>query len=221
MELTGDLLGGAARLGLWTAYLAALGIALRLAPWQRFRDTSLPHLVGGVCVSLMALWSLRTALMPGLEFHLLGMTAATLMLGWSLAVLAGSAALAGIACAGVADWSGFSAGVALTVVVPATLTQALLVLVRAAMPKHFFVYVFVNAFLTGGAVALAVGYLAAALLIGLGAASAAELRQNVLPFFPLMFFPEAFVNGFVMSVLVGFRPEWVWSFRDEEYLHGK
>jgi uncharacterized membrane protein len=36
-----------------------------------------------------------------------------------------------------------------------------------------------------------------------------------------MFFPEAFVNGFVMSVMVGFRPEWVCSFRDEEYLVGK
>jgi uncharacterized membrane protein len=33
-----------------------------------------------------------------------------------------------------------------------------------------------------------------------------------------MFFPEAFVNGFVMSVMVGLRPEWVVSFDDDEYL---
>ena len=36
-----------------------------------------------------------------------------------------------------------------------------------------------------------------------------------------MFFPEAVLNGWVMSVLVGFKPEWVRSFRDEEYLDGK
>jgi uncharacterized membrane protein len=221
MELTGGVLGSGALSAFWVAYLAVLALALRLAPWRRLRDTPLLHVVGGVCVSLMVLWSLRTGLMPGLEFHLLGMTTATLMLGWSLSVLTGSAALVGVALAGFAEWDVLPATAFLTVVLPVTITQALLVLVRTAMPKHFFVYVFVNAFLTGGVVALAVGYLAAGVLIGAGAASATELRQNVLPFFPLMFFPEAFVNGFVTSVLVGLRPEWVSSFRDEEYLHGK
>jgi uncharacterized membrane protein len=221
MELSGDLIGSGARLAFWVIYGAALALALRLAPWQRLRETALTHLVGAVCLCLMALWTLRTDLLPGLEFHLLGMTTATLMLGWSLAVLAGSAALVGVVLAGFGDPSGLPATLFLTVLLPATLTQALLVLVRAAMPKHFFVYVFINAFLAGGVVALAVGYAAAGLLIGAGAASAADLRQNVLPFFPLMFFPEAFVNGFVTSVMVGLRPEWVGSFRDEEYLHGK
>ena len=149
------------------------------------------------------------------------MTTATLMLGWSFAVLAGGVALLGVTLAGFADWSGLPVNALLTVAVPATVTQSLLVLARSALPKHFFVYVFINAFLAGGIVVLAAGYLAVWILVGADAVSLADLRQGFLPFFPLMRFPEAFVNGFLMSVMVGLRPEWVWSFRDEEYLHGK
>jgi uncharacterized membrane protein len=36
-----------------------------------------------------------------------------------------------------------------------------------------------------------------------------------------MFLPEAFLNGWAMVVLVVFRPHWVYSFSDEQYLKGK
>jgi uncharacterized membrane protein len=48
-----------------------------------------------------------------------------------------------------------------------------------------------------------------------------ELKQNFLPFFPLMFLPEAMVNGWIMTILVLYRPNWVGSFSDEIYLKGK
>jgi uncharacterized membrane protein len=47
------------------------------------------------------------------------------------------------------------------------------------------------------------------------------LQESVLPFFPLMFLPEAMLNGWIMVILVAFRPEWVYSFSDEQYLKGK
>jgi len=105
--------------------------------------------------------------------------------------------------------------------VPITLTQILLVLVRWYLPKQFFVYVLVNGFFTAGLVALASGYLVTWLLVLSGAYSYTELSQTFLPFFPLMFMPEAFLNGWVMAVLVAFRPRWVYSFSDEQYLKGK
>ncbi len=221
MELTGELLSIEARRAFWVACALFLGLAVWLAPWRRFRDSRQLHLSAGVAVGLMVLWAMRTAVLPGLAFHLLGMTTATLMLGWSFAVLAGAVALVAVTMAGFGDWSGLPVNALLTVVVPATATQSLLVLARSALPKHFFVYVFINAFLAGGIVVLAAGYLAMWILVGADAVSLADLRQNLLPFFPLMLFPEAFVNGFLMSVMVGLRPEWVCSFRDEEYLHGK
>lgn len=221
MELTGDLLSLGARLTFWVAYLLALGAAIWLAPWRQLRGGPRLHLLAGAAVGLMILWAMRTAVVPGLEFHLLGMTTVTLMLGWSFAVLAGSVALVGVCLAGFGGWSGLPVNAVLDVLVPATVTQSLLVLARSALPKHFFVYVFVNAFVAGGIAVLAAGYLAVWVLVGAEAIRLEDLRQGFLPFLPLMLFPEAFVNGFLMSVMVGLRPEWVHSFRDEEYLHGK
>ena len=221
MELTGDLLTLGARGAFWVAYLLALGLAVSLAPWRQLRAGPRLHLLAGAVVGLMILWAMRTAVLPGLEFHLLGMTTVTLMLGWSFAVLAGSIALVGVGLAGLSGWSGLPVNAMLDVLVPATLTQSLLVLVRSALPKHFFVYVFVNAFVAGGIAVLAAGYLAVWVLVGADALGLDDLRQDFLPFLPLMLFPEAFLNGFLMSVMVGLRPEWVSSFRDEEYLHGK
>jgi uncharacterized membrane protein len=222
MELTGDLLSLGARRAFWVAYVLALGFAVWLAPWRQLREgTRVQHLLAGAAVGLMVLWAMRTGVVPGLEFHLLGMTTVTLMLGWSFAVLAGSIALVGVTVAGLSSWSGLPVNALLDVLVPATVTQSLLVLARSALPKHFFVYVFLNAFVAGGVAVLAAGYLAVWVLVGAEAIRLDDLRQGFLPFLPLMLFPEAFVNGFLVSVMVGLRPEWVYSFRDEEYLHGK
>ena len=54
-----------------------------------------------------------------------------------------------------------------------------------------------------------------------GAFSLEKLSDTYLLFLPLMFFPEAVLNGWLVSIMVGFRPHWIGSFRDEEYLHGK
>ena len=106
-------------------------------------------------------------------------------------------------------------------VVPITLTQIMLILIRWYLPKQFFVYVLVNGFLTAGFVGVVCGYLVTLMLVLSGAYSFVELDQTVLPFFPLMFLPEAFLNGWAMAVLVVFRPHWVYSFSDEQYLKGK
>ena len=74
---------------------------------------------------------------------------------------------------------------------------------------------------TAGLVAVASGYLAAWVLILNGVYSFAQLKETVLPFFPMMFLPEAMLNGWVMVVLVAQRPGWVYSFSDEQYLKGK
>ena len=63
------------------------------------------------------------------------------------------------------------------------------------------------------------GFLTAALLVA--SYTFAELDQTLLPFSPLMFLPEAILNGWLLAVLVAFKPQWVYSFSDEQYLQGK
>ena len=48
-----------------------------------------------------------------------------------------------------------------------------------------------------------------------------ELDLTLLPFFPLMFLPEAIINGWITVIMVTFRPHWVGSFSDEQYIKGK
>ena len=195
--------------------LALLG-ALRMAPWRKFRDSEQLHVFLGTTVALVLLWHMEAKVQPGLSFHLLGVTAITLMFGWSLAVIAAALALLGVTLNGGGGWDGFALNALVCGVVPITLTQVLLILIRWYLPKHFFVYVLVNGFLTAGFVGAATGYLAAGLLVASGAYTFAQLDQTVLPFFPLMFLPEAILNGWLLAVLVAFKPNWVYSFSDEQ-----
>jgi uncharacterized membrane protein len=202
-------------------YALALVYALRLAPWRRFQAAGLIHVFLGTVLVLVLLWHARVLVQPGLIFHLLGLTAVTLMFGWSLAVIGASLALVGVTLNAGGGWDSFAVNALIGGVIPITLTQILLVLIRTYLPRHFFVFVLVNGFLTAGFVGITTGYLATGLLVAGGAYSYAQLEQTFLPFFPLMFLPEAIVNGWVLVVLVAFRPQWVYSFSDEQYLHGK
>lgn len=221
MELDGGLFSGFIRGVFWLIYGGTLGLAARIAPWRRLREGEQLHVFLGSVVVLLMLWHLRVEVQPGLSFHLLGVTALTLMLGWSLALLASSLALMGVTLNGGHDWGGFALNALSTGVLPVTLTQVLLVLIRWYLPKYFFVYVLVNGFLTAGLVALVSGYLVTGLLVASGAYSYAALQGSVLPFFPLMFLPEALLNGWILTLLVLHRPNWVYSFSDEQYLKGK
>jgi uncharacterized membrane protein len=221
MEFSGDIFPSA---GLWLAvglYAWLSVLAVRWADWGRLRDPDQLHVFLGAVVGLLVLWSLRTEVQPGFTWHLSAIVTLTLMYGWSLAVVAGSLALAGTTLAGLNDWAGFAPTALVSVMLPALMCQVVLALARAYLPKHFFVYVFVNAFFAAGLIALISGLTAAAVLMGAGAFSYERLYDNYLIFLPLMFFPEAVLNGWLMAIMVGFKPHWVRSFRDEEYLHGK
>ena len=221
MQISGEFFSAGAIAAGALASGASLVLACRLAAWRRLFDRDQSNVFFGALVALLVLWVLRTEVAEGLVFHLSAMTALTLLFGWSLAVIGGVLVLVGVSLAGLADWTGLPLNALVEVVVPATLTQSLLVIVRSVLPKHFFIYVFVNAFLVGGVVGTISAYFAATLLAASGAYSWAEMNTTFIPFFPLMFFPEAFLNGWAMTLLVVFKPHWVGSFRDEEYLHGK
>jgi len=221
MELLGELFSDAFRWGAALLFGAVLVYALRLAYWPRLKNPEQLHVFLGACVALIVLWHVRAQVNPGLSFHLRGITTLTLMFGWSFAMIGATVALVAVTLNMGQDWEGFPVNAITLGVLPVTLTQFLLVLVRSLLPKNFFIYVLVNGFLTAGVVALASGYLAAELLVRSGAYSMLELERDFIPYFPLMFLPEAMLNGWLITILVLYRPSWVGSFSDELYLKGK
>lgn len=221
MELDGHFFSS---LSLWLTGAVSLGLwlfAAWLAPWKRLYDRDQLNAFLGSCVVLMVMWTLRTSVYEGVEFHLILLTTLTLMFGWSLSVIGGSLVLVGVSLAGFASWSGFALNLLTVVVLPVTFTQFSLVLIRSLLPRHFFIYIYLNAFLSGGIAIVLSGILASIMLASTGITVFSTLWDTYLQYFPLMFFPEAVLNGWFMTLLVGYRPLWVNSFRDEEYLQGK
>ena len=221
MEIDGNLFTGELLWALAGLFLVVLVAAMRYAPWRRLSDGRQLHVFLGAIVALIVLWHMRGQVQPGLSFHLLGVTVITLMFGWSMAIIAASLALAAVCFNAGYGLLGYLVSFLTVVLVPITLSQISLVLVRSYLPKHFFVYVLGNGFFTAWLVGYVSGHLALQLLVYSGAYTMAELSVTILPFFPLMFFPEALVNGWVITMLVVFYPAWVHSFSDEQYIHGK
>jgi len=221
MELLGKLFSDTFQWWIGSIYLAVIFLAIRLACWRRLFDKEQLHVFLGSCLVLTLLWHVRAQIDPAWSYHLLGVTALTLMFGWSLGVIASSIALAAVTFNLGHGWGGFSINAMILGVIPVTLTQVILVLVSSLLPKNFFIYVLGNGFLTGGFVAIVSAYIAGGLLVYSGAFSFVQVAENLFPFFPLMFLPDAIFNGWIITILVLYRPNWVISFSDDLYLKGK
>jgi uncharacterized membrane protein len=221
LELHGELFSGTALWFLNIFYGVTLLVALRMPPWRRLFEKEQLHVFLGACVVLIILWHVRGNAMDQLSFHFLGVTTFTLMFGWSFGIIGTSLALLGVTLNGSAGWEVFAANELAVGIIPVTITQLALFLIHNYLPRNFFIYVLGNGFITAGLAATVSGYFAAWMLISSGAVEYAHFSDNILPFFPLIFFPEAFINGWAVTILVCYRPHWIPSFSDALYIKGK
>ncbi|MFC1601949.1 energy-coupling factor ABC transporter permease [Pseudomonadota bacterium] len=221
MQLEGELFSSTVLWFIGALYLLVMVQAFRMAPWRRLFNNEQAHVFFGACVCLTLLWSMQIPVQSGLSFHLLGVTTVTLMFGWSLAVIGTSLALIGITLSQTGEWTLFALNAFIVGVIPITLTQVILVVVRSLLPKNFFIFVLGNAFITGGLVAQISNYTALLMLGASGTASLEHLNQTILPFFPMMILPEAILNGWITTIIVAHKPAWISSFDDDLYIKGK
>jgi uncharacterized membrane protein len=204
----------------WTAAFigSVLLLALWKAPWMRLLHEDRYRGYFAAITFMMLLWLMRTQVIDGLQFHLLGVTTLTLMFGWALGFLGAALALLGVTLGGWATWHALPFNLVTLALVPVSVTFLSLLLVRHFLPKHYIVFIFGNAFVTGGLTGAICGYMSAFILVWNDAHSLLTLQNNIMPFFPIMFFPEGVFNGWMTTLVVVFRPQWIYSFRDEEYL---
>ena len=209
---------------LWMAalvFILLLMMALYSAPWAKLGDNEANHVYFGAIALLAVLWTLRAGIIPGLNYHLLGVTALCLMFDWQFALLAVSLVVTLVTSYGPAGWESLPLNVLLMGALPIGLTRLLLTLAQRYLPLNFFVYIFFNAFMAGGLASLLTGLAAATVFLLSGVHGADALMDNHIPSLVLLFFPEGFLNGLVMTVLVVYRPRWVSTFHDRWYLDGK
>ncbi|WP_337840290.1 energy-coupling factor ABC transporter permease [Rheinheimera sp.] len=206
---------------LFTALTLLAGVLLWLdkAFWRELRQTHPPWpLYGACCCVLALLWQTDAAVLQPLSVHFLGLTTALLLFGLRLASL-----LATLVCGLGYLQLGWSPEHSLWVLCCAFWTlwlNALLVWwVYQSLPRHLFVYLFVAAFLNS-ALALSVFLLLKALPFW-QQYSSAQLTESYLLFIPLAALPEALLNGMAMTLFVIYKPEWVKTFSQRQYLDPK
>jgi len=200
--------------------IALIKIALAV-PWQRLKNPDMLNLWLGAGVVVMALWSIKAGIKPGLNFHLLGATAFTLMFGPQLAIFGLLLVLIGVTLAGAGGWESFSLNALVMIVLPVWISHTLFKLVDRTLPNHFFIYIFLNAFFAAGLAITATGLASTWLLALSETYTLPYLYSQYLPYYILMAWSEAMSTGMIMTLMVVFRPEWVSTFDDDRYIKHK
>lgn len=206
----------------WLLAVPLLLLSLWRAPWHKvLNDWTAQAVFAGAVLVVLGLWSVKASIGPGLSFHFLGATLLTLMFGWQFALIALALVLSLVTFTGGAGWDAFAANWLTLAVVPVLVTWWALLAAYRWLPRNFFVYVFLNAFIVGAVAMLASILVLSAVLVWGDVISWQKLSFQFLPLLPMMMGPEAFVNGFMMTALVIYKVEWISTFTDEQYLHGK
>lgn len=208
----------------WIAFalsLLAIRQLVKTAPWKRLAQPTRLNLLLGFVVSLVLLWSMKAGVKPGLTFHLLGAMAATLALGSPLAILALGLALTGVTLNGAVEWHAWPLNFLLMAVVPVMVARLWLYMVERHLPAHFFIFIFVAAFIGSAVTVMLQGAIAAAVLAAAGVYSLTFLANDYFPYLLLLGFSEAWISGAVITLMVVYRPDWVVAFDDRRYLIDK
>jgi uncharacterized membrane protein len=205
-------------LGLVLFALAALWALARVSWVELLADERRQHLCFGSIFVLFVLWLVRRDFDNGLTFHFIGLTAVTLLLDWPLAVIAGALAQLALVLLGLDDAEAFGVNGILRVLVPVLVTVLISRGLERLEPRNLFAYIFVSGFFAAAAAAAAVILLGMGLLAWSGELSAPSSLMDAFGYLLLVAFPEAFINGTVISALVVFCPDWLETFDTDRYL---
>lgn len=205
------LLAGLAAIFLWFSFPRS--------QFQRLKqDSSYQHQLFATAAILSLLFFVRAGLHDGLELHFVGLTAVTLALGWRMACLCGAISLFPLYLMGHLPLGNIGVELFLGIYLPVMFSYLMHMLVYHHLPRQLFVFVFVTAFL-GGALTFVVRTLVIAAFYLLdGTYSWPIIADNYLVMLPLFLVPEAMLNGMAIVLMVVYRPQWISTFNDNDYL---
>lgn len=209
---------------LWIAsllFLALMARAAWTAPWYKILDNESSHVFLGAVLLVGIIWLVRSSVFNGINFHLLASTALMIMFEWQFALFAVLIVHVGLYFFGAMPLSVIPINVLICGAIPIFLTRAGLILAFRHLPHNFFVFVFVNCFFVAG-LSMVVVALTTLVLYFLFAYEAVYLGlQDFVPFTLMLAFPEAVLNGIILSGLIAYQPGWIATFHDRFFITGK
>ncbi|MAD54968.1 MULTISPECIES: energy-coupling factor ABC transporter permease [unclassified Idiomarina] len=187
--------------------------------WRMLRRSRLlQHLLFGSAAIISFIWLFSAKLEQGLSIHFLLITTITLMLGFRYALLAGVAIVAVNSLHSNYPIASVGALYLSHIVIPAAVTYVAYAVIYHRLPRHPFIYIFLNAFIAA-AVAIAATHLAhAAWALTTAMLTPKQVWENYLMITPLVMFPEALLNGMAVTLMVVYRPNWLVTFNDKQYI---
>jgi len=222
-----DLAGLATPWGLPALTLAALAWAASRHPWPLLRRNALQNAWLGALVLLALLWTVRAVVTGGLVIQLMGATLAVTLFGLPLALVSlfivDVISLLGLAYLGgqgwqQIEWAQIWPRFVWMGLLPALVTAVLQSAMRRWLPRHPFVFILGHGYFAAGLAAMAAG---AAQALGRywfhPVGEVPHLADELLALI-IVAFGEAFLTGILVAIFVIYKPQWVVTFRDEEYL---
>lgn len=217
--IAAELLSPTSQAAGWLLYLPVLLWAAWRAPWlELFSDLRRQHLLFGTAFALGLLWLVRRDFDSGLSYHLIGMTAVTLLLDWPLAILVGLVAQLGMLVLGRQDLAALGVNGVLLVLIPVLVTEVCALQVERAQPRNLFVYIFCSGFFPAALAVLLCVLAGLGVLWGDGRFPMPPWLVDFVGYLWLVMFPEAFINGMLVTALVVFCPDWLETFNRTRYL---
>lgn len=198
--------------------LIAMGGAAWSTNWSALlANRSAQHFFFGSSVIMAAFWLMKAGVLPGLNFHILALTAVTLMMGWRLTILAASLAQSGLAAFGALEWSMLGYQILIGCVLPILFSFWFYCLVYKRLVHNPFVYILVAGFLNAGFTHAFSDIVHCASYWLLGVYTLDAIWHDYLRYLPMMMFPEGVVNGMFIAGMVAFHSRWLSTFDEDSY----
>ena len=136
---------------LWALVLIITFISVEKNTYKALYNTPARQIGVLACALVFAmLWQIKAGILSGLDLHILGVTAATLILGWRLAILSSLLASALLAAFANIDLNLLPMQILFGAFIPTLLSYLGFIMSYQYLPRHFFVYIFVNIGMVSG-----------------------------------------------------------------------
>ncbi len=194
-------------------------VSWRYVPYTAIRQGSAyQHLVLGCLVFLSLSWlGLRFDVEGVIGFHPLLITSVTLLLGLPLTIIIGSFATLIVTLGGDAPLNAIGVNIIISVLAPALFSRVLVYLIRRSGVQNLFLYT-LGAGFGGGALSMLACALSSLLICWLIDPVLFDVNLESVSLYFLLLFPEAFINGTLITSLAVMHPQLVKTYDDNFYL---
>jgi uncharacterized membrane protein len=208
----------------WQLGGALLSVALLLYYYPRefmpkfMAEPGYQHLVFASVIVLSLFWSVQAGIKVGLNLHLLLLTTLVLSHGWRIANWICLLPMLLLISFDKLDWQDAGLFALTCFIVPGLFSYTLFLASYRYLSRHLFVYIFVAGFITA-ALTIVVQISLTALWFGIeGRYDWRIIVENYWQLALLIWFPEAMLNGSAITLMAIYRPHWLRTFYDREYL---